>query len=49
MFNAPLLGNGRCHGNHSMADMSGTWSDVTAQIVVKQVEIWQFTFAKVAY
>ena len=24
MFNAPLLGNGRCHGNRIMADMSGT-------------------------
>jgi len=24
MFNAPLLGNGRCHGNLIMADMSGT-------------------------
>ena len=23
MFNAPLLGNGRCHGNRIMADMSG--------------------------
>jgi len=23
-FNAPLLGNGRCHGNRIMADMSGT-------------------------
>ena len=25
MFDAPLLGNDRCHGNRIMADMSGTW------------------------
>jgi len=24
IYNAPLLGNGRCHGNHIMADMSGS-------------------------
>jgi len=23
-FNAPLLGNGRCHGNQIVGDMSGT-------------------------
>jgi len=32
MFNAPLLGNGCCHGNRIMADMSGTWWDVTTQV-----------------
>jgi len=24
MFNAPLLGSGRCHGNRIVGDMSGT-------------------------
>jgi len=31
MSSAPLLGNGRCHGNRIMADMSGTWWDATSQ------------------
>jgi len=29
MFNVPLLGNGRCHGNHIMADMSEAWWHAT--------------------
>ena len=29
MFNAPLLNNGRCHGNRIMPDISGTWWNVT--------------------
>jgi len=32
MFNAPLLGHGRRHGNEIMGDMSGTWWDVTTQV-----------------
>jgi len=32
MFNAPLLGNGRCHGNRIMADMSGTRWNATTQV-----------------
>ena len=32
MFNAPLVGNGRCHGNRIVGDMSGTWCDVTTQL-----------------
>jgi len=40
MFNAPLLGNGRCHGNHIMADMSGTWWNVTTQVSSKLVH-WE--------
>ena len=32
MFNAPLLGNGRCHGNRIMADTSGTGWDATTQV-----------------
>ena len=33
MFSAPLLGNGRCHGNRIMANTSETWWDVTTQVV----------------
>ena len=29
MYNAPLLGNVRCHGNRITGDMSGTWQDAT--------------------
>jgi len=32
MFSTPLPGNGRCHGNRIMADMSGTWWDATRQV-----------------
>jgi len=31
MSSAPLLGNGRCHGNPILTDMSGTWWDATSQ------------------
>ena len=37
MFNAPLLGNGRCCGNRIMADMSGTWWDVNTHVVSQSV------------
>jgi len=37
MFNMPLLGNGHCHGNRIMADMSETWWDVTTQVLSKLV------------
>jgi len=37
MFNAPLIGNGRCHGNRIMADMSGTWWDATTQVSSQSV------------
>ena len=37
MFNAPLLGNGRCHGNRIMADISGIWLDATTQVSCKSV------------
>ena len=39
MFNAPLLGNGRRHGNQIVGDMSGTWWDVTTQVSSKSV-LW---------
>ena len=29
---APLLSKGRCHGNRIMANMSGTWWNVTTQV-----------------
>jgi len=32
MFNAPLVGSGRCHGNQIVGDMSGTWWDVPTQV-----------------
>ena len=35
MFNARLLGNGRCHGSRIMADVSGTQWDVTTQVSSK--------------
>jgi len=37
MFNAPLLGNGRYHGNRIMANASGTWWDATAQVSSESV------------
>ena len=39
MFNAPLLGNGRRHGNRIMADMSGAWWDVTTQVASQSVHL----------
>jgi len=35
LFNA--LGNGRCHSNRNMADISGTWWDATTQVSSKSV------------
>ena len=32
MSRAPSLGNGHCHGNRILADMSGTWWDATSQV-----------------
>jgi len=32
MSSAPLQGNGRCHGNRIMSDMSGTWWDATSEV-----------------
>ena len=32
MSRAPLLDNGRCHGNPVLADMSRTWWDATSQV-----------------
>jgi len=43
MFNVPLLGNGRRHGNHITADMSGTWWDVTTQVSSKSVH-WEASY-----
>jgi len=37
MFNASLLGNRCCHGNHIMADMSGIWWYATTQVSFKSV------------
>ena len=37
MFNAPLLGNGRRHGNRIIAEMSGTWWDVSTQVASQSV------------
>jgi len=37
MYNAPLLGNGRYHGNRITADMSRTWWDVTTQVASQSV------------
>jgi len=37
MFNALLLGNGRCHGNRIMVDMSGTPLNVTTQVASQSV------------
>jgi len=37
IFNAPLLGNGRCHGNRIIADMSRTWWHVTTQVASQSV------------
>jgi len=49
MFNAPLLGNRRCHGNRIIADMSGTWWDATTQVSSHPVgplvgELWHFQY-----
>jgi len=43
IFNAALLGNGRCHGNYIMADMSGTWWDATTQVSSKSVD-WEASY-----
>ena len=43
MFNVPLPGNGRRHGNHITADMSGTWWDVTTQVSSKSVH-WEASY-----
>jgi len=48
MYNAPLLGNGRCCGNRVMADMSGTWWDVTTQVSSKRQVIAFPTFCNMA-
>jgi len=37
MYNAPLLGNGCCHGNRITGDMSGTWWNATTQVSSKSV------------
>ena len=37
MCSAALLGNGRCHGNHIMRDMSETWWNATNQASSKSV------------
>ena len=37
MFNAPLLGKGRCHGNRIMADMSWACLDVTTHVASQSV------------
>ena len=36
----PLLGNGRCHGNPILADMSGTWWDATSQVSFLKILIF---------
>ena len=43
MFNAPLLGNGRCHGNRIMPNMSSTWWDVTTQVASQSV-LWYASY-----
>jgi len=43
MFNARLLGNGRCHGYCIMADMSETLWDATTQVSSKS-EYWQASY-----
>jgi len=43
MFNAALLGNGLCHGNYIMADMSGTWWNATTQVSSKSVD-WEASY-----
>jgi len=37
IYNTPLLGNGRRHGNRIMADMSGSWRDATTQVSSQSV------------
>jgi len=44
MFHEPLLGNGRCHGNRIMADMSWTWWDATTQVSSKSV-LWEASYS----
>jgi len=47
MYNAPLLGNGRCHGNGNIADMSKTRWDVTTQVASVGPllgELWHFEY-----
>jgi len=44
MFNAPLLGNGHCHGNRIMGDISGTWWDATTQVSSKSVH-WYASYS----
>ena len=45
MSSAPLLGNGRYHGNRNMADMSGTWWDASCIPVGSLVgELWHFEY-----
>ena len=43
MFNAPLLGDGCCYGNHIMADRSETWLDATTQVSFQSVH-WQSSY-----
>ena len=43
MSSAPLLGNGRCHGNLILADMSGSWWDATTQVASQSVH-WQASY-----
>jgi len=44
MYNAPLLGNGRCHNNRIMGNISGTWWDATTQVSSKSVH-WQASYS----
>jgi len=43
MFNVPLLGNGDCHGNHIIADMSWTWWNATTHVSSKSV-YWEASY-----
>ena len=43
MFNARLLGNGLCHGNDIIADMSWTWWNATTHISSKSVH-WEASY-----
>ena len=48
MFNAPLLGNGCCHGNRHMTDMSRTWWDAITKSCIPVGplvgELWHFKY-----
>jgi len=44
MYNAPLLGSGRSHGNRIMAKMSWTWWDVNVQVSSKSVH-WYSSYS----